>query len=70
MSLDIHRVFALNETRHCNPRRLSWSLRAHVHHKPKPRRKPWTNNCSGNLVVLTGWEHARWHEANPDVRRL
>ena len=66
LTLDVHRVFAFNAGC-CNPRGLCWSLRAHVHHKPKPRRKPWSNNCAANLQVMTGREHAQWHRANLDV---
>ena len=66
--LDVHRVFAFNDKR-CNGRGLPWSQSRHVHHHPKPRRRPWSNCCAANLVVLSARDHKRWHQQHPDVPR-
>ena len=66
--LDLHRVFAMNSAQ-CNPKGLNWSSGAEVHHKPRPRRQPWTNCCAENLMVMTKSQHKAWHRSRADVAR-
>ena len=60
---DMHRVFAFNYKK-CNWERppLLWSSTVHVHHRPKPKRRPWKNCTWQNMSVMTEVVHAQWHQ--------
>ena len=65
--LDIHRLFAFNETGRCNCNRHRWGSGAHVHHHPRPRRCPWKDCRAKNMIVPLATDHAEWHRRHPDV---
>ena len=64
--LDVHRLFAMNSPR-CNLRMAAWSVGRHVHHHPFPARRPWSNCCERNMLVLSRGEHEAWHRRHPAV---
>jgi len=64
--IDVHRLFAMN-SRRCNTRWIRWNSRAHVHHHPRPRRRPWSDCRAQNMIVLLEADHAEWHRGHPDV---
>ena len=41
--------------------------RPSVHPHPFPRRCPWSNRRSDNMIVLQGSVHAAWHRRSPDL---
>jgi hypothetical protein len=58
---DLHRVFAFNYKK-CNWKPLAWSKDVDVHHRAKPKRKPWSNCTWQNMSVWTRVVHKQWHK--------